>query len=89
VKLATFDNSQIAVKLINKTKIEESCSQESLRLEAEVHLKLSHPHIIEMIAVAEDDDNLIFLLEYASNGTLQSIKITNLRLSTDEEKSPF
>lgn len=86
VKLAlhTPTNEYVAIKILEKSKIQDN--DEIFFLEKEINcLKaLSHPNIIQIYEIIENTNNFYIVMEYASGGDLFNHIVQNQRLSEQE-----
>lgn len=79
-----LDNSLYALKQINKSKlISLNIKPEVIYREANLHMRLKHPHIIQLYSFHEDKDNFYLLTEYANNGTLFDVIQKNKGLNEE------
>ena len=90
VKLAlhTPTNEYVAIKILEKSQIQDN--DEIFLLEKEINcLKaLSHPNIIQIYEIIENTNNFYIVMEYASGGDLFNYIVQNKRL-TEQEASYF
>jgi len=77
-----------AMKVIQKSKIEEHRMTPYLFREVRTQLRLRHPHILRLFYYFEDGDAVHLLLEYASEGSLFSLMRKRRRL-TESEAAPI
>ncbi|OMJ74855.1 hypothetical protein SteCoe_26108 [Stentor coeruleus] len=73
-----------ALKVINRTSIENEKIQDSLSLERKILLQLDHNFILKLIKTFKDEKRIYFLLEYVKGEDLFDV-IRNLGLLTDED----
>ncbi|XP_071957874.1 serine/threonine-protein kinase SIK2-like [Antedon mediterranea] len=90
VKLAKhrITKSQVAIKIIDKTKLDESNLKKVYR---EVHImkNLNHPHVIKLYQVMETKSMLYLVTEYAQNGEMFDYLDKNGRMSEKEAGQKF
>uniref|UniRef100_A0A8C4NH15 non-specific serine/threonine protein kinase n=1 Tax=Eptatretus burgeri TaxID=7764 RepID=A0A8C4NH15_EPTBU len=61
---------KVAIKTVNKLKIKNQQELNLIRREIEILSSLIHPHIIRIYEVFENDNKLVIVMEFASNGEL-------------------
>lgn len=86
VYLASSINSKLlyALKVINRTSIENEKIQDSLSLERKILLQLDHNFILKLIKTFKDEKRIYFLLEYVRGEDLFDV-IRDLGLLNDED----
>ena len=68
------DNKKYAIKNISKKKMKEVGVDTSIiKREIDVHIRISHPHIIKLFSYLEDRYNFYLAMEYAPNGNLYKL----------------
>eukprot|EP00511_Aplanochytrium_stocchinoi_P001182 CAMPEP_0204828898 /NCGR_PEP_ID=MMETSP1346-20131115/6859_1 /ASSEMBLY_ACC=CAM_ASM_000771 /TAXON_ID=215587 /ORGANISM="Aplanochytrium stocchinoi, Strain GSBS06" /LENGTH=346 /DNA_ID=CAMNT_0051958295 /DNA_START=240 /DNA_END=1277 /DNA_ORIENTATION=- len=60
----------VALKVLNKIQLEEDNMHEQLRLEVEIHSRLKHPNIIQLLGYFYDPKRVYLMLEYCPKGEL-------------------
>ena len=69
--------SKCAVKIIDKSTIEAHQNRENLNalLKSELNMlqNLVHPHIVHVLELLEDENNLYFAMELIENGNLMDV----------------
>ena len=69
--------SKCAVKIIEKRTIEAHQNRDNLKelLKSELNMlkNLVHPHIVHVLELLEDNDNLYFAMELIENGNLMDV----------------
>lgn len=65
-------NFYVAIKVIDSELIKKSNLSHEIFIEAFIHLKLSHPNIIQLYGYFIDSKSIYFVQEYAYNGSLYS-----------------
>ncbi|XP_070000793.1 serine/threonine-protein kinase SIK3 homolog isoform X2 [Penaeus vannamei] len=90
VKLAThtITKSKVAIKIIDKTKIDAENLRKILR-EIEILKKLRHPYIIRLYEVMETERKIFLVTEYASYGELFDYVVNNGRMIEKEARTKF
>ncbi|XP_072152314.1 serine/threonine-protein kinase SIK3 isoform X2 [Bemisia tabaci] len=85
VKLATHvvTNSQVAIKIIDKTKLDEDNLKNIFR-EIKIMSVLHHPHIIRLYQVMETNKVIYLVTEYASGGEIFDHLVANGSMSEKE-----
>lgn len=80
-----IDNKKYAIKELNKEKLcRNGISTNFIKREIEIHSKLDHPYITQLINFEEDEEKFSLILEYAKNGTLFS-KIRKMKNGFSED----
>ena len=65
------DNKEYAIKYISKKKMQSMGLDPSVvKREIDIHIRITHPHIIKLYSYLDDRNNYYLALEYASNGSL-------------------
>ena len=68
------DNKKYAIKNISKKKMKEVGVDTSIiKREIDVHIRITHPHIIKLFSYIEDRYNFYLAMEYAPNGNLYKL----------------
>ncbi|XP_042885622.1 serine/threonine-protein kinase SIK3-like isoform X3 [Penaeus japonicus] len=90
VKLAThtITKSKVAIKIIDKTKIDAENLRKILR-EIEILKKLRHPYIIRLYEVMETERKIFLVTEYVSYGELFDYVVNNGRMIEKEARAKF
>lgn len=65
----SFINFQVAIKIIDKTKLNEDNLKKIFR-EVQIMMQLRHPHIIRLYQVMETEKMIYLVTEYASGGEI-------------------
>ena len=69
-----IDNKEYAIKNISKKKMKEVKVDTSIiKREIDVHIRITHPHIIKLYSYMEDRYNFYLAMEYAQKGTLYKL----------------
>jgi serine/threonine protein kinase len=79
-----FMKKKFAIKIIEKKMLNKDYSQ--LKTEIEIHVRLKHPHIIEMFAYFYDENFIYILFEFASFGSLFDVLKTQKNLINSNKK---
>lgn len=66
-------NYIIALKILNKSEIQKMNGERMIVREIKIQSFLKHPNIIDMYGFFDDDENIYFILEYASEGTIYDL----------------
>lgn len=66
----TFTNEKVAVKVLNKNRIEDDEDRERLLREMEILRRVRHPNIIQLYEIMETTENIYLAVEYAEKGEL-------------------
>ena len=65
------DNKEYAIKYISKKKMQSMGLDPSVvKREIDIHIRITHPHIIKLYSYLDDRNNYYLALEYAANGSL-------------------
>ena len=76
VNLATEKKTQraVAIKEVNKKKISDVGLEHHIFREKNILMELKeHPNIIELLGTCQDSENLYFIFEVSTNGTLSEL----------------
>lgn len=74
----------MAIKEVNKDKVDKLGIIHHIMREKEFLSELKdNPHVIELLATAQDDTNLYFIFEVSPNGTLYQLCTQRGKLSMD------
>ena len=69
-----IDNKEYAIKNISKKKMKEVGVDISvIKREIDVHIRITHPHIIKLFSFFEDRHNFYLAMEYAQKGNLYQL----------------
>lgn len=61
-------------------------SRKNLEREAVIHRELSHPHILQLVEVFEDQEFYIMVLEYCEHGSIQEFIKTRKKITEPEAR---
>ena len=91
VKLATHIklNEKVAIKFINKNRLNNKGDNERIKNELKIITKLDHPNILKAFEVFEDDDNYYLVMERPVIGDLFNYICSKGRLSIEEASFIF
>jgi len=78
------DRSPMALKIMKKSEVIRLKQVEHVKAEKEILLSISHPFIVNMLAVFQDEKRLCMLLEYVNGGELFSHLRKEGRLPNDD-----
>mgnify|MGYP002862027759 CR=1 FL=1 len=86
VKLATDirTNEKIAIKILEKNKINNSRDYNRINREINIVKKISHINIVQVFEIKEDLDKYYILMEYCEKGELFDLILSKKKLSEDE-----
>ena len=86
VMLAThiLTGEKVAIKLLEKRKMEEAADIERVVREIHILKKTRHPHVIQLYEIVETKDELLLVTEYAPNGELFNYIVSKQRLKETE-----
>ena len=69
-----IDNKEYAIKNISKGKIKEvKINTSIIKREIDIHIRITHPHIIKLFSYLEDRYNYYLAMEYAQKGNLYKL----------------
>ena len=69
-----IDNKEYAIKNISKKKMKEMrISTSIIKREIDIHIRITHPHIIKLFSYLEDRYNYYLAMEYAQKGNLYQL----------------
>jgi len=91
VKLADHvkTGQKVAVKIINKRKMEQMSMHEKIRREIDILQFLKHPHVIRLYELVDTPSDIFMVMEYVSGGELFDHIVHKLRLSEQEARRFF
>ena len=93
VRVATVkkDNSKVAIKVYDKSKLTDTNRQRSVRREIKLLQKMNHPNIVKIYEAFETDDNVYLVMEYVGGGSLHSYlrEKSDRRLEEDDARIIF
>jgi MAP/microtubule affinity-regulating kinase len=93
VRVATVkkDNSKVAIKVYDKSKLTDTNRQRSVRREIKLLQKMNHPNIVKIYEAFETDDNVYLVMEYVGGGSLHSYlrEKPDRRLEEDDARRIF
>ena len=86
VKLAehSLTGQRVAIKIINKIKMEQMVMQEKLRREINILQLLRHPHVIRLYELIDTPTDLFMVMEYVQGGELFDHIVHRQRLREEE-----
>ena len=69
-----IDNKEYAIKCVSKKKMKEmGVDSTIMKREIDIHIRITHPHIIKLYSYLEDRQNYYLALEYAQKGNLYQL----------------
>jgi len=91
VKLAVHDKTEqkVAIKIINKRKMEQMNMHEKIRREINILQFLSHPHVIRLYELIDTPSDIFMVMEYVQGGELFDHIVHKLRLKEEEARRFF
>mmetsp|Transcript_74549 Transcript_74549/g.155404 ORF Transcript_74549/g.155404 Transcript_74549/m.155404 type:complete len:516 (+) Transcript_74549:82-1629(+) len=91
VKMAEHQttNQKVAIKIINKRKMESMNMHEKIRREINILQFLKHPHVIRLYELLDTPTDIFMVMEYVSGGELFDHIVHRLRLREDEARRFF
>lgn len=87
--LHSLTGEKIAIKILEKQKIEECGDQVRVVREMTILSKVSHPHIIQLYEIVETNKYYFFMMELAGKGELSSLIDNRGKLSETEARRMF
>ena len=86
VKLATHlpTNEYVAIKILEKTRIQDNEELERVEKEIKYLKTLNHPNIIQIYEVIENNKNFYIVMEYASGGELFNYIVQKEKIPENE-----
>ena len=82
-------NNNLAIKVLNLEYVRNENIRKRFLAEARNMAIMSHPNIIKVTDLIDDDDNVCFVMEYIDGETLKQYLVRKGKLSHDEIKSFF
>ena len=68
------DGKEYAIKNVSKDKMKSVGIDISIiKREIDIHIRITHPHIIKLFSFSEDRHNYYLVMEYAQKGTLYKL----------------
>lgn len=91
VKLAEHATTKqkVAIKIINRRKMEQMNMHEKIRREINILQFLKHPHVIRLYELLDTPSDIFMVMEYVSGGELFDHIVHKLRLREDEARRFF
>eukprot|EP00930_Biecheleria_cincta_P036242 TRINITY_DN24868_c0_g1_i1.p1 TRINITY_DN24868_c0_g1~~TRINITY_DN24868_c0_g1_i1.p1 ORF type:complete len:409 (+),score=84.82 TRINITY_DN24868_c0_g1_i1:72-1298(+) len=91
VKMAEHQltNQKVAIKIINKRKMEQMNMHEKIRREIQILQYLKHPHVIRLYELLDTPSDIFMVMEYVPGGELFDHIVHKLRLPEDEARRFF
>lgn len=91
VKQAEHQTTQqkVAIKIINKRKMEQMNMHEKIRREINILQFLKHPHVIRLYELLDTPTDIFMVMEYVAGGELFDHIVHRLRLREDEARRFF
>lgn len=91
VKMAEhlLTGQKVAVKIINKKKMEQMNMHEKIRREINILQFLKHPHVIRLYELIDTPSDIFMVMEYVPGGELFEHIVHKLRLREDEARRFF
>lgn len=80
---------QVAIKMVNRAKVERERMEEKVRREIDILRLCRHAHIIRLYEVIDTPSDTFMILEYASNGDLFDYIMKQGRLEEEEARHWF
>ena len=79
------DGKEYAIKNVSKDKMKSVGIDISIiKREIDIHIRITHPHIIKLFSFSEDRHNFYLAMEYAQKGTLYKLIQQKRGMSEDE-----
>lgn len=91
VRVATHSitDQKVAIKVINKRKMEQMNMHEKLRREINILQFLKHPHVMRFYELIDTPSDIFMVTEYVPGGELFDHIVHKLRLPEDEARRLF
>jgi len=91
VKVATHATTEqkVAIKIINKRKMEQMNMHEKIRREINILQFLKHPHVIRLYELIDTPTDIFMVMEYVAGGELFDHIVHKLRLREEEARRFF
>jgi len=91
VKVATHNKTdqKVAIKIINKRKMEQMNMHEKIRREINILQYLQHPHVIRLYEIIDTPSDIFMVMEYVAGGELFDHIVHKLRLREEEARRFF
>ncbi|KAJ3119255.1 Map microtubule affinity-regulating kinase [Nowakowskiella sp. JEL0407] len=90
VKLAThtITNEKVAVKIIDKTKLDKQTAKKLFR-EVRIMKLLNHPHIVRLYEVIDTPKELFLIMEYCAGGEIFDYLVAHGRMKEKDARRCF
>jgi len=91
VKLAVHDTTgqKVAIKIINKSKMQSMDMHEKIRREINILQQLRHPHVIRLYELIDTPTDIFMVMEYVPGGELFDYIVQKSRLHENEARRFF
>ncbi|CAD8073148.1 unnamed protein product [Paramecium sonneborni] len=79
---------RVAIKILEKSRIEQP--EDFIRIQREIHIlrKLRHPNIVQLYEILESESKIYLIMEFVSGGELFQHIVKNNKLS-EQDAAPF
>ncbi|CAE6935577.1 KIN10 [Symbiodinium sp. CCMP2592] len=85
----TLTGQKVAIKIINKRKMEQMNMHEKIRREIQILQFLKHPHVIRLYELLDTPSDIFMVMEYVPGGELFDHIVHKLKLQEDEARRFF
>lgn len=75
---------KVAVKILEKSKIQDESDLQRISREISILKKLSHPSLIQLFEIIESSKNIYLIMEFAPHGELFEYIVSKRRLAEKE-----
>ncbi|KAF8822251.1 putative histone kinase SNF1 [Cardiosporidium cionae] len=91
VKLAIHEptGERVAIKVINKTKMQTMDMHEKIRREINILQCLNHPHVMRLYELVDSPTDIFMVMEYVPRGELFDYIVQRTRLSENDARQFF
>jgi len=91
VKMAEhlLTGQKVAIKIINKRKMEQMNMHEKIRREIQILQFLKHPHVIRLYELLDTPSDIFMVMEYVPGGELFDHIVHKMKLQEDEARRFF
>eukprot|EP00658_Telonema_sp_P-2_P047602 TRINITY_DN36214_c0_g1_i3.p1 TRINITY_DN36214_c0_g1~~TRINITY_DN36214_c0_g1_i3.p1 ORF type:complete len:570 (-),score=43.80 TRINITY_DN36214_c0_g1_i3:124-1833(-) len=81
-----LSNREVAIKILDKSKLVDTDSKKRVAQEIRIMGKLKHPHIIRLFEVIEENGDINMIMEYASQGSFYDLLKKRKRFGENEAR---
>lgn len=80
----TITGEKVAIKILEKSKIQDQTDIDRIAREIKILKKVRHPHVIQLYQIIETERELYLIMEHANGGELFDCIVRNGRMSDNQ-----